>query len=268
MSSPHDLLAAFKPRWDLLASYSTDSDRMDYHIKCVFGTVDCWFFAPKRDWYQYSFRTQNMDRQCNWIVKVEHITDIVEYSDICYSDYWKITHYYENNSIIDLPQGYRASNEIISSKFNAVQLSQCLEKQMYKVGHKKISAYTSHCFPPTLFFKECSIDFWLKIGRACFAPYLYFPNYCDSPIYTVPEVFCGVSRVCPVCNSDHAAYLIDLVSGETRPYHIETPPCKICNIYHNKYRIIVDDYCHISTNELIPGSIEYHSSAVPVCIDN
>lgn len=257
------LLAAFKDRWDLLATYSIDSDRHKYHVECDFASCDSWFFAPKRDWFQYSFKTQNMNRPCNLIVRIQRNT--FAYEKWCrdgWNDYWDVKIYTTNGSEsadyeeVVLPDGYSVHGEITSKFFDPKKLAICLEKQLYKLGYYKIDRWDSHCFPPKHAFPGCEMDFWLKVGRKCFAQYMDWKTKYDR--YLMPEIFCGIGRVCPICDKIHAPYTTDLVTGKCAPWHADTPPCGICNYYHDEYKIVIDEYCHIAIKEWKEGAVDYH----------
>jgi len=237
-SSPHDLLQAFSNRWTLLASHSIDSERDDAYIPDTYISCDSWFFAPKRDWYKYSFNSQNMDYQCNLIVSIRKII-------LGKHSYWNITVYYGiggNNGCLDFGQytNPRFSPEIEPEHFDAQMLATRLEKQLHKIGKKKIEFYECATFPPLKLFPNCAKDFWLKTGRKCFAQYMSFDTLLDNVI---------IDDVCPICNTGHTGYICDLRTGEKFPFHSEADPCSICELYHSKYKILVDDFCHIPTNE-------------------
>lgn len=267
MTTYTGLLAAFKDRWDLLTTYSIDSDRHNYHVPCDFASCDSWFFAPKREPLSADAAGGHWGWQYNLIVQVQRNTFTYEKWDTTWSneewrDYWGVKLYTTNGvdstdyEEVVLPDGYSVHGEITAKLFDPKKLVICLEKQLPKLGYYKIERWDSHSFPPKHSFPGCEMDFWLKVGRKCFAPYMDWETEYDN--YLVPEIFCGICRVCPICDKMHAPYTIDLVSGKGAPWHREAPPCSVCNYYHDEYKIIIDEFCHIAIKQWQEGAVRYH----------
>ena len=240
------LIDAFSQRWDLLAVYHTDNTENTYFIPVRSASCTSYFFAPRRDWFEYSFSTQNMNYQCNLILQIEHISSITM-ENIEYSYFRIVTH----DISLTLPDGYSQSGEIEASLFLPVILEKLLFGQLRIAPSSKLDLDICGRFPPNRLFPSCAINFWQKIGRKCFSPYL-------KPIFIPIDIFCGDPSLCHHCDRSHAPAVLNLNSGIGSYFHPNNPPCKICNKYHYPYKIIVDEYCHLSVKYRSENTIGYH----------
>lgn len=249
--SESTLLEAFAPMaWDLLATYSITSEHFPHWIPCDSASCDLWFFAPKKDWYKYSFRSQNMIWQCNLIVKLSLHQACYTYTDtgVEKRSYWQV-------SVCDremrLPKGYTWSGEIAADKFSAKELETCLWRQLPKIPRGKLDSWDTRPFPPTRFFPTCGSDFWRKVGRKCFSPYI-------QPFRSAEDIFC-MEQLCPICDKSHAPATLDLMTGRGAHFHPDIPSCSVCGQYHYPHKLIVDEFCHIALKTPENGSVPYHS---------